>query len=120
MFKKFIFALMLIIVPLISLSTTETSAYTGYSAKSEQGHYIDVRKIENASYSDIQGVFYVYTTKDETGGSWVIDFKPLKGETLSEFKNRVIGSYLIVKYIGNLEADEEIEILGQYIWKEGR
>lgn len=112
MFKKFIIA-MLLIVSFIGATLQESA--DAYTTTNEKIEYTDTIKIENASYSEVDGVFYVYTVKDQTGGFWVMDFKPLKGETLEQFKKRVIGHYLIVKYLDDVQTEDETEITGKYI-----
>lgn len=107
MFKKFIIAI-LIIVSFIGATLPESAV--AYTTQGTQGELTDVRKIQHASYSELENVFYVYSEEDTQGTAWVIDFKPLKGESLQQFKKRVIGRYLIVKYTG------DDEITGKYIW----
>lgn len=113
MIKKLTYAFILTIALFITANTSQADAYT---TTNDQGHITDVRKIQNASYSERENVFYVYSEEDSSGSAWVMDFKPLKGETLKEFKKRVIGRYLIVKYTPNTDSDEEETINGKYIW----
>ncbi|OME54006.1 hypothetical protein BSK59_15610 [Paenibacillus odorifer] len=77
---------------------------------------ISVLKIDRVSYSENGNNFYVYSVNDTDGGFWVMEFAPLKGETLKQFEKRVKGRYLIVKYIGEPQYDDGIDIIGQYIW----
>lgn len=113
MFKKIIIAILLV-VSFVGATLPESA--DAYTTQGKQGEMIDTRKIQHASYSERENVYYVYSEEDETGGAWVMDFKPLKGESLQQFKKRVIGRYLIVKYVGNIDIDDEVEITGKYIW----
>ncbi|MGG4105178.1 hypothetical protein AAXB25_14775 [Paenibacillus lautus] len=107
MFKKIIIAVLLIVSFIGATLPVQADAST---SKNTQGEMTDVRKIQHVSYSERENVFYVYSEEDAQGTAWVIDFKPLKGESLQQFKKRVVGRYLIVKYTG------DDEITGKYIW----
>jgi hypothetical protein len=64
-------------------------------------------KIRDASYSEIDQCFYVYTVRYANGSFWAIDIKREKNETLKQFKQRVIGKTITFTYIEN-DWDSEI------------
>jgi hypothetical protein len=67
--------------------------------------------ITTASYSSIDKVYYIYTSKDSQGRLWVVSFKPNIGETLDQFKKRVTGHTIDIYYIVDKSADGDAEIV---------
>ncbi|WP_336786929.1 hypothetical protein [Paenibacillus sp. MMO-177] len=97
------------------ISTIIASSLFAGVAVANRAPHVETVKIESVSYSEADGVFYVYGEKDKSGSFWVVDFKPKKGESLEQFQKRVVGRTLVVKYVEDEQYDD-VEIVGKFIW----
>lgn len=97
----------LLITLSLTLILTLLTSSTINAASSTNKVSLTITKI---TYSQEDHTYYAYTEADKDEGSWVIDIDP-EGLSLKQMKKKYIKHIIDIYYTGDVQTDEEIEII---------